>query len=145
MKINKILENVYFAFQPILNAQSGNTIAVEALLRGVENLNFKDIFSFLNEANREEILYEIEIELFKKALKAYKKIDFYNKALLFFNITNESANTVDVNFNDILKILENTNIPIDNICFDIDCSRFKGFNKALNSGGIQILKFALNK
>lgn len=131
MKINKILENVYFAFQPILNAQSGNTIAVEALLRGVENLNFKDIFSFLNEANREEILYEIEIELFKKALKAYKKIDFYNKALLFFNITNESANTVDVNFNDILKILENTNIPIDNICFDIDCSRFKGFNKAL--------------
>ena len=32
MKLNKILDSLYFHYQPIVNTQSGNTIGVEAFL-----------------------------------------------------------------------------------------------------------------
>jgi len=135
--MNKILDSLYFHYQPIVNTQSGNTIAVEAFLRGYEALNYKSVSDFFNDLIKEKEHYEIEKLLILKILKDFKKTQFHNKIILFINISNIIIEAKTFDFEDFKNIFINEGILFDNISFDLDGNKRKSLKK--------ILKFLLKE
>lgn len=64
----KNLEILDLAFQPILNIHTGQLYAVEALLRGYQDVGFQSIFGLFDRVYKENILYAFDIALREKAL-----------------------------------------------------------------------------
>ena len=113
------LKTLDVAFQPILNIHTGETFAVEALLRNFEAVGFKSIFALFDKAYEEGLLYSFDIALREKALLKFSKIDKYEKIKLFYNLDNrllEMPNFTHGNTNEILKTL---GIKKEHICFEI--------------------------
>ena len=131
--MNKILDSIYFQFQPIVNTQSGNTIAVEAFLRGFEALGYKSTPDFFNDLIKEKEHYEVEKSLITKILKDFKKIQFYNKIILFINISNVITEAKAFDFEDFKNIFITEGISFDNISFDLDGNKRKSLKKILKS------------
>jgi diguanylate cyclase (GGDEF)-like protein len=132
MKLNKILDSLYFHYQPIVNTQSGNTIGVEAFLRGYETFNYSGVHDFFDHLIKEKEHYEIEKLLILKIIKDFKKLDFFRKIVLFINISNVIIDTKSFNFEDFKNIFISEGIPLDNIAFDLDGSKKKSLKKILN-------------
>ncbi|WP_321315898.1 GGDEF domain-containing protein [Halarcobacter sp.] len=107
-----------FAFQPIINTNSGKTFAVEALLRNCKELGFNSINSFFDYLAKEEILYNCDIKLRKKALKKFKKIDIPN-IKIFYNLDNRVFNMPNKKLGKTLEILEELDIKPDKLCFEL--------------------------
>ena len=113
------LEILDFAFQPILNIHTGETFAVEALLRNFEEAGFKSIFRVFDNAYEEGLLYSFDIALREKALLKFSQIPKYENIKLFYNLDNrllEMTNFTHGNTNEILKTL---GIKKEHICFEI--------------------------
>ncbi len=71
MSTNIDVDELDFAFQPIVNTYSGKIFAVEALLRNTDKIGFQTIESFFDTLSDEKKLFDIDILLRKKS---YKKI-----------------------------------------------------------------------
>lgn len=83
-----ILNQLDFAFQPIVNIHSGSIYGFEALLRGCEQADFTDIDHFFSEAHRCGQLSPIDKILREKALQKFSAAGWHNKAMLFYNLDN---------------------------------------------------------
>lgn len=131
MKMNIILDSLYFHYQPIVNTQSGNTIAIEAFLRGYETLDYKTAQEFFNDLIKEKEYYEVEKLLITKILKGFKKLEYFKKIILFININNIIVESRDFDFEDFKNIFMTEGIPFDNIVFDLDGNKRKSLKRIL--------------
>jgi len=113
------LEILDVAFQPILNMNSGKTIAVEALLRNHQDVGFRSIFDLFDAVHREGILYAFDMALREKAFKKFTQIPFYEDLKLFFNLDNRLLEMDDFATGNTSRLLKKFNIKKDNICFEI--------------------------
>ncbi len=118
-KWNKIIKKLDFAFQPIVNIQSGEIYAVEALLRNIKEAGgFYSVFNLLDEAFQNSYLYQLDLELRMKSFEKFSKIPI-NGLHLFYNIDNRILYMPDYKNGNTDKILKKYNIKKDKICFEL--------------------------
>ncbi|MDY6821365.1 MAG: EAL domain-containing protein, partial [Deferribacterota bacterium] len=132
MKTNKILDKIFYSYQPILNVYSGNTVGVEAFLRGYNNLGFSNIPQFFDTIKNEKNYLEIECEIMRKAIKGFKKANFSKNIILFININDTFVGNDEFNFDNVTEIITDEGLFLENICFDIDGGMNKHFIKTFN-------------
>ncbi len=118
-KWDKIIKKLDFAFQPIVNIQSGEIYAVEALLRNIKEAGgFYSVFNLLDEAFQNSYLYQLDLELRMKSFEKFSKIPI-NGLHLFYNIDNRILYMPDYKTGNTDKILKKYNIKKDKICFEL--------------------------
>lgn len=64
-----LIDKLDYAFQPIVNTRTGKIYAVEALIRGYQNLGFKTIPDLFDNLFDKELLYKVDLILRKKHSK----------------------------------------------------------------------------
>ena len=115
----EIIEKLDYAFQPIIHSHTGRIYGVEALLRNVAVAtgyhNIQDVF---DSAFDEGILYQIDLELRRKAIKKFKLIDCEN-IKLFYNLDNRIIYNTNFPQGQTEKILEENNLKKDAISFEL--------------------------
>ncbi|WP_051245219.1 GGDEF domain-containing protein [Thalassobaculum salexigens] len=74
-----------YAFQPIVNIDTGIAFGYEALLRGVDQAGYASIAEFFDTAYTSGVLEEVERRLQRKAVDAFVKLPS-RTAMLFLNV-----------------------------------------------------------
>ncbi len=119
-KWKEILDQIDFALQPIVDINDGKIIGYESLLRNYKEAGFNSIDDFFDTAYKQRILFTIDIELRKKALRKFKTLyDIDNTISLYFNVDNrilKMDNYQSGHTEDILKELE---LPESCLTFEI--------------------------
>lgn len=112
------VDQLDFAFQPIVDTKTGEIYAVEALLRNTQDLGFNSIQDFFDSLNNNKILFKIDIELRHKAIEKFKQIDI-PEIKLFYNLDNRILTMPDFQVGETSKIMEEHSLPQGSICFEI--------------------------
>jgi len=147
-----IVDIVDYAFQPIINTFTGVTYAVEALLRGVEEVGFSSIGDFFDEAYKEGILFPLDIELRRKAIYKFVFIKSYKKLKLFYNYDPRIQLMHDYQSGLSDQILNGVGLVNSDLCFELserhrfdhtngiryflENAKMRGFNIALDDFGV---------
>jgi EAL domain-containing protein (putative c-di-GMP-specific phosphodiesterase class I) len=118
-KWQKIIDELDFAYQPIISFDTGKVIGFESLLRNTEKTEFKTIDGFFDKAYEENILYEVELELRKNTIKKFLKYKNPNKFKLFLNIDNRIINTKKFETGKTKEFLKSLNVESSFITFEI--------------------------
>ncbi|RXK08598.1 GGDEF domain-containing protein [Halarcobacter ebronensis] len=112
------LSKIDFAYQPIINTQSGKTFAVEALIRNYQEIGFQSINDFFDYLANKEILFDYDIKLRKIAIKKFTLIDVPNLKL-FYNIDNRFFTMPNRAFGKTAEILDELDLSSDRLCFEL--------------------------
>ncbi len=116
---NQIIDKLDYAFQPIIYSQTGKIYAVEALVRGIQNINeLNSIDDLFNCAFNDDFLYELDIQLREKAIKKFANIPIDNLRL-FYNLDNRIIYNKNLSSGNTSKILKKYNLNKTNICFEL--------------------------
>lgn len=128
----KAINKIDFAFQPIICMESGVVLGYEALLRDFEKAGFKSIDDFFDLAYKEKVLFKVDVELRKKALKKIKPVyDKNNKIIIFFNLDNRIIEMDDYRTGLTSDILAELKLPKNFITFEVsEKYEFESFIKA---------------
>jgi len=128
----KVIDKIDFAFQPIVCMESGVVLGYEALLRNYEKAGFKTIDDFFDLAYTEKVLFKVDVELRKKALKKIKPVyDKNNKIIIFFNLDNRIIEMDDYQTGLTSDILLELGLPENFITFEVsEKYEFESFIKA---------------
>lgn len=114
-----IIDQLDFAFQPIIHTFTGRIYAVEALLRNVEQAaGFHNIQDLFDCAFEDELLYHIDLKLRRKAIEKFKKIPLQN-IKLFYNLDNRIIYNLNQPQGQTTKVLEEYGLKKDAICFEL--------------------------
>ena len=85
---NQIIDELDYAFQPIIHSHTGKIFAIEALIRNVQNISgLNSIDDLFNYAFNSNYLYELDLQLREKAIKKFSEIPITNLKL-FYNLLN---------------------------------------------------------
>jgi EAL domain-containing protein (putative c-di-GMP-specific phosphodiesterase class I) len=116
---NQIIDKLDYAFQPIIYSQTGKIYAVEALVRGIQNINeLNSIDDLFNSAFNDDFLYDLDIQLREKAIKKFSDIPIDNLKL-FYNLDNRIIYNKNLSSGNTSKILKKYNLNKNNICFEL--------------------------
>lgn len=113
------LKCLKIALQPIVSIQSGKCFGYEALLRGYENAGFSSIQDVFDMAARDNYLYKLDLNLRKKAIRVFSKIDRDDSSLLFYNLDNRVLESAEYDTADTDRLLEKYNVPSCSMCLEI--------------------------
>lgn len=114
-----LIENVDYAFQPIVNIHSGKIYALEALIRDFKSEYFPTIDSVFDAACSENMLYKIDMLLREIAIKKFVKCSFSNEMKLFYNIDNRITAMPDYESGKTIDIMNKYGLDKSNICFEL--------------------------
>lgn len=117
-----------FAFQEIVDVNTGVLYGVEALLRNYKEAGFDSISSVFERAYSENYLYTLDLKLREKAIKKFKTIRFYEDIKLFYNLDNRVLEMPNFTFGNTEEILSEYNVKKTSLCFEI--SEKHKFNNA---------------
>jgi diguanylate cyclase (GGDEF)-like protein len=118
-KWNTIIETLDFAFQPIVHTFSGKIYAVEALLRNVEiATDFHNIQDLFDCAFEDDLLYQVDLELRKKAILKFKQLEIDNLKL-FYNLDNRIIYSKNCPQGQTAQLLKDNGLKKDRICFEL--------------------------
>ncbi len=144
-KWKKVIEQVVYAYQPIVNCYTGVIFGVEALLRNIDKTPFDSINQLFDDAYREGVLYFVDIELRKKAIEGFTKISIHQSIKLFYNYDPRILEMKDYKSGITEEILQTNNLSQDSICFEINekyqiscIDTLKNFVQSAKNRGIQI-------
>lgn len=116
---NKKIEILDFAFQPILDADTGIIYGVEALLRNYKEAGFESISSVFDIAYDANYLYTLDLKLREKAIRKYKKLKFHDDIKLFYNLDNRVLEMPNFSLGNTENILVEHKIKKSAMCFEI--------------------------
>lgn len=118
-KWSRLIEEVDFAFQPIVNIYTGKLYAVEALIRNYENSGFTTIDSIFDTAFSEKTLYPLDVHLREKAIHKFSQLPFAKNIKLFFNLDNRITMMPDFKSGYTCALLHDYGMDTSNICFEL--------------------------
>ncbi len=114
-----ILASLRIAFQPIVNIHTGRCFGVEALLRGVEALQFDSIEALFDAAYNDGILYTFDIALREKVMQHFVKIAAYEHLKLFINLDNRIIESADYSSGNTARLCKQYRINPHAICIEL--------------------------
>ena len=116
---NKIIEKLDYAFQPIIYSHTGKIYAVEALVRGVQDIDgLNCIDDLFDKAFNDDFLYELDLQLREKAISKFSNIDIENLKL-FYNLDNRIIYNKKYTQGNTAKILKKYQLDKNRICFEL--------------------------
>ncbi len=118
-KYKKLLQNVDYALQPIVNIYTGKTYAVEALIRDYDKAGFATIDSVFDTAFSENVLYSLDLELRNIAIKKFTQIPFAKQIKLFYNMDNRTTMMPDFRPGYTKELLYNLGLTTASLCFEL--------------------------
>lgn len=153
------LHQIDYAYQPLINPLTGMTFAVEALIRHVDRAGFNSIEAFFDLAYQEKVLFELDLQLRKKAIAKFIRIEFHRKIKLFYNYDVRLLEMPDHRFGATEEILAEFGLSNDSLCFELneshpveanqkfrrllDIFKKRGFKLALDDFGAGFASFEL--
>jgi len=157
-KWQKIVEDATYLFLPIVNPHNGELFGVEALLRGVEKNGFTNLEDMLDEAYRDGVLYDVDLELRKTVFAKFTEIqeqlskenaaNTISSLKLFYNLDTRILEMLDYSPGNTRQLLKEYEISPANIYFDISerykFSTYTGTKNLLNTYKLQGFKVALD-
>ena len=108
-----------FAFQPIVDIETREIYAVEALLRNVEKLGYLSIHHFFDDAYSRGLLYTLDLLLREKAISKFAMLENSRSLKLFYNLDNRLLEMDDYTTGNTDTILRRFNIDKSALCFEI--------------------------
>jgi diguanylate cyclase (GGDEF)-like protein len=116
---NEIIEKLDYAFQPIIYSHTGKIYAVEALVRGVQNVDgLNSIDDLFDKAFNDDFLYELDLQLREKAISKFANIEIENLKL-FYNLDNRIIYNKKYSQGNTAKILNKYKLDKNRICFEL--------------------------
>ena len=116
---NEIIEKLDYAFQPIIYFHTGKIYAVEALVRGVQDVDgLNCIDDLFDKAFNDDFLYELDLQLREKAISKFSDIDIENLKL-FYNLDNRIIYNKKYSQGNTAKILNKYKLDKNRICFEL--------------------------
>jgi diguanylate cyclase (GGDEF)-like protein len=115
----KCIDGIDYAFQPIVNAYSGQIYAVEALMRNVSNVGFASIDALFDAAYNQKVLFDLELALRRKVLEKFLQIPFYKEIKIFYNLDNRTPLMPNFQSGKTTDILHAFGLPKETICFEL--------------------------
>jgi len=124
----RIVSEVNFAFQPIVNPHTGMVFGFEALLRNYQDAGFESIEALFEAAFRERVLYDVDLELRKKVFIKFvdirkelqtKNCNFTDTVRVFYNLDTRILDMSEYRPGNTKTILNNLGLDQSILCFDI--------------------------
>lgn len=154
------LNQLDFAFQPIVDIATREIFAVEALLRNVEQIGFNSIHHFFDAMYQHHLLYAVDLVLRKKAIEKFSKICCSPSLKLFYNLDNRLLEMKDYASGNTDILLQQHGVEKSTLCFEIserhevtrECEKIRpmlehyqaeGFNLAIDDFGVGFSGFKL--
>jgi EAL domain-containing protein (putative c-di-GMP-specific phosphodiesterase class I)/GGDEF domain-containing protein len=117
--IDHIVNEIDYAFQPIVNPVTGVTFAVEALIRNYEKAGFHSIDELFNTACKEEFLFTLDMELRRKAVRKFLTIPSYWQIKLFLNYDHRIMSMPNYRSGITETILKEFSISRSSLCLEL--------------------------
>ena len=118
MPFSDYINKLDFAFQSIVNINTGETYAVEALIRNTNKLVYDTLQDIFDDLYEKKTLFQVDILLREKVIKKFKNMQLEN-IKLFYNIDNRILTMPDFKVGHTSKILKDNGLEQDRICFEI--------------------------
>ncbi|MBI1387695.1 MAG: EAL domain-containing protein [bacterium] len=150
-KWNYILAIVDFAFQPIVNINTGAVFGYEALLRNYQQAGFESIYDVFDAALIENVLVDFDLHLRLKAIEKFQTIPGSQNTKLFFNMDNRIWDDDEFNIQKALPSLKTNGFTSESLCLelsekhnllsdsklfnDLACIKNRGFKIAIDDCG----------
>jgi EAL domain-containing protein (putative c-di-GMP-specific phosphodiesterase class I) len=122
--LGRIVDNVDFAFQPIVNIHTGASYGFEALLRGHVEAGFSSIQALFDEAYRRHMLHRVDVVIKEKVIAKFvrlcERLDKPKGDIrLFLNLDNRLLNSADYQPGVTPGILLRHGFPPSALCLEI--------------------------
>lgn len=111
--------NLGVALQPIVDINTGETVAFEALVRGHAALGFESIEEMFTHAANSNALIDLEACVIEKALKAFARMRRQFWALLFLNLDGRTLSVraqISAKLNSVTRTL---NLEPSDLCIEL--------------------------
>ena len=113
------LDVLGFAFQPIVNLHTGTCYGYEVFLRNYDQLGFRKISDFFNQAYHDQQLSFVELSLRDKAFELFASLPFHHSMKLFLNLDSRLLETRDYLPSHNAELLDKRGLTHDSVCFEI--------------------------
>lgn len=113
------IERLDYAFQPIVNIQTGCAYGYEALLRNHHAAGFGSIGDVFDMAFRDGVLCRVDRALMEKAIVKFRAIACASGTKLFYNIDCRMWDAVDYHEESVKGMLERQDFPFDEFCMEL--------------------------
>ncbi len=119
ISIDEVVDNLTFAFQPIIDLRSKRIYGFESLLRNYNALGYKRIFDLFDEAYKNQNLYNFDLLLREKLLTLFIQIPEFQKRRLFYNIDNRILEMPNFESGNTIRLLKKYNLTNSYFIFEI--------------------------
>jgi len=107
------------ALQPIVDARVGRVVAYEALLRGYEEIGFNSVPEVLSHAQSVGVLLDLELEIHRRAVDAFKRAPRDPGTLLFVNLDARNAGDLTKVCSNLDQALRKNGFRASDICVEL--------------------------
>lgn len=117
--LSGLTEKIDFAFQPIINPQTGTCYGVEALVRGHDQLGFSEIHDLFDTACQDGVLHQTETVLKDMALGKFARLNLERPVRLFLNLDNRVLNSPDYRAGQTASLMEKHGLSPHSVCLEL--------------------------
>lgn len=118
-KWQRIVNNLSYAFQPIVNIHTGVTYGFEALLRGWQDAGFVSIKEVFDSAYYECCLYQFDLALRAKAVALFLETGLKDSVRLFYNIDNRVLDLSEYSIENTIQLMNRAGLSHSTLYFEI--------------------------
>lgn len=107
------------AFQPIVNAHSGTCFGLEALLRGHEDLGFREIHEVFDYAHDRGWSHRLDAALREVAIEKFSRLANASEIRLFFNVDNRAIQSPEFDAGEASRAMRQYGLPARALCIEL--------------------------